>query len=118
MSIFANKETNISFKLFVNNLVSIAMNYNEIYKALHKQGLTWGISADAIGCSSSHLMNVASRRAESKTVALKLAALVQKDVAEVFPDIPRYKSDAKSDRQARIDKAKARLAEAGLAEAI
>lgn len=64
--------------------------------------MTWGIVASAIGCSSSHLMNVAARRADSKTVAEKLSKVLEKPVAEVFPDKPKYHGDKKADRQSKV----------------
>ena len=90
------------------------MNYSEIYTALKDQGFTWQIAADAIDCSASHVMNVAARRGESKSVAKKLSALIGKDVSDVFPDIPRYQENNEVKRQSKLMDAKARLENAGL----
>jgi hypothetical protein len=92
------------------------MNYSEIHAALKAKEWNWPICAKAIGCSTSHLMNVASRRAESKAVAKALSVLIEKEVSEVFPDIPRYQEDMRAKRESKLAEAKARLAEAGLAE--
>ena len=90
------------------------MDYSAIHKALKAVGLTWKMAAEATGCSSHHLMNVSARRAESRPVAVALSALIHKDVAEVFPDIPRYQVDQKAAREERVAAAKAQLEEAGL----
>lgn len=92
------------------------MNYSQIHKALKDEGLSWAAAGEAIGCTYQHVMNVCARRVESPRVAKSIALLIHKDVAEVFPDKPRYLSDSKTLRQTKIDQAKARLAEAGLAE--
>lgn len=92
------------------------MNYKQIHQALKAKGLSWLVAGEVIGCTHQHVMNVCARRAESLRVARSIAVLIEKDIAVVFPDIPRYQSDVKTERQAKIDQAKARLAEAGLAE--
>ncbi len=92
------------------------MNYSEIYEALKAKDLNWSLSAKAIGCSTSHLMNVAARRAESKSVAKSLSFLIDKPLSDVFPDIPRYQKDLRAKRESTLADAKARLAEAGLIE--
>lgn len=93
------------------------MNYTSIHQALKAQGFNWRIASEAIGCSPHHLMNVSARRVESRPVAVALATLVKKDVAIVFPDIPRYQIDHKSVRKHRLSVAKAQLASAGLRSA-
>ena len=90
------------------------MNYSAIRTALEGVGLNWTLAAEAIGCSPHHLMNVCARRAESQPAAKALAALIGKEVSDVFPDIPRYQEDRKADRANRLAEAKARLAEAGV----
>lgn len=94
------------------------MNYKQIHAALKAEGLTWEDTGQAIGVAYQHVMNVCSRRTESPRVAKAVSVLIHKEVSEVFPDVPRYSQDPELSRQARIDKAKARLAEAGLAEAV
>lgn len=83
------------------------MDYSEIYEALKAKDFNWPICADAIGCSSSHVMNVAARRGESKTVAKKLAAIIGKPVQEVFPDKPNYHEDKTAKRDAKVSDVKA-----------
>ena len=85
------------------------MIYSAIHRALKNEGLTWAIAAEAIGCSPHHLMNVSARRAESRPAAVALSALIRRDVAEVFPDIPRYQTDQKAERRARVEQAKVQL---------
>lgn len=91
------------------------MNYKQIHQALKNQGLSWIAAGEVIGCTHQHIMNVCSRRAESPRVAKSIAVLINKDVADVFPDVPRYQEDHKAERQMILNNAKERLAEAGLA---
>lgn len=90
------------------------MNYSAIHQALKDEGLTWAMAAEAIGCTPHHLMNVSARRAESRPAAVAMAALIGRDVAEVFPDIPRYRDDQKAARRARVERAKEQLDSIGL----
>jgi len=90
------------------------MNYSAIHQALKNKGFTWSVASEAIGCSPHHLMNVSARRAESRRAAVALSALVGCDVAEMFPDIPRYQEDQKAERQAQVSKARDQLKSAGL----
>jgi len=90
------------------------MNYSEISEALKGVDLNWTLAAEAMGCSPHHLMNVCARRAESQRVALALGALIERNVADIFPDIPRYNDDRRAARANRVSDAKARLAKAGL----
>ena len=98
-------------------IVSITMNYNQIHEALKEKGLSWITAAEAIGCTHQHVMNVCSRRAESIRVAKSIAVLIDKNVAQVFPDVPRYQEDKKAARRARLEQARAQLEEAGLVAA-
>jgi len=93
------------------------MKYSQIHQALKDEGFSWVSVAEALGCSGQHVMNVCSRRVESPRIGKAVALLIDKDVAEVFPDKPRYTEDKKADRKAKISDAKARLIEAGLAAA-
>ena len=90
------------------------MNYSEIHDELKENGLSWTIAAEAIGCSPSHLMNVCDRRAGSRKVAVAVSALIHKNVETVFPDVPRYTEDRTAERQTKVKKARARLAELAL----
>lgn len=94
------------------------MNYKAIHQGLKKKGLTWTMAAEAIGCSPHHVMNISARRAESRPVAAALAALLERDISEVFPDIPRYAEDRKAERRARVEQAKAQLQSAGMRMAV
>lgn len=90
------------------------MKYEAIHQALNEAGLTWKMAAEAIGCTSHHLMNVSARRCESRPAAVAIATLIGKDVTEVFPDVPRYQEDQSALRRSRIEEAKAKLESAGL----
>ncbi len=90
------------------------MNYAAIHQALKKEHLTWAVVADSLGCSQYHVMNVCARRSESQRVALAISAILQRDVSEVFPDVPRYQDDRKADRDRVARIAADRLAAAGL----
>lgn len=92
------------------------MKYSEIYKALKDEGLSWADTGKIFACTPQHVMNVCSRRVESPRVAKSISVLINKDVSEVFPDVPRYQ-DKEEDRELKISDAKARLVEAGLAVA-
>lgn len=91
------------------------MNYQEIHQALKARGMTWGVAAEAIGCTLSHLMNVCARRAESPRVGNAVSVLIRKRVADVFPDKPRYQNDPKVQRAERLNEARKQLEKAGWA---
>lgn len=104
-----------SFVCFqTNQPESIAMKYKAIHQALRDTGLTWKMTAEAIGCTPHHLMNVSARRCESRPAAVALAALIERDVAEIFSDVPRYQEDQKQIRSDRVRAAKEKLESAGL----
>ena len=90
------------------------MKYEAIHQALRANGFTWAMAGEAIGCSGHHVMGVASRRHTSRRAAVAFSALIDKDVSEVFPDVPQYHRDPKAERHARIQEAKAKLESAGL----
>ncbi|WP_169697828.1 hypothetical protein [Methylophaga nitratireducenticrescens] len=104
------------FSTMLANKAIITMNYDEIYEALKENDLDWVVAAEAIGCSSSHLMNVCSRRAESKHVATKISLLIGSTVSAVFADKPRYQEpDRKTKRSSKVSDAKALLEKAEMA---
>ena len=91
------------------------MNYNAIHTELKKHGFTWEVVAKSLGKSASTVMNVAARRAQGRSIAVGLAALLDKDVTEVFPDISQYHEPSrKTVREENIAKAQERLKAAGL----
>jgi hypothetical protein len=93
-----------------------AVNYHEIHQALKDIGLTWASAAEAIGCAPSNLMMVAKSPVQrSRNVARRLAVLLDRDVAEIFPNIPAYaEADPMEQRRAQVDAARQRLCEAGI----
>ncbi|MEJ1402528.1 MAG: hypothetical protein RPU61_03290 [Candidatus Sedimenticola sp. (ex Thyasira tokunagai)] len=90
------------------------MNYEAIHNALKSEGVSWSVVAESLGCTPQHVMNVCARRAESQRIALAISAILQRDVSEIFPEIPRYKVDRKAERQKRVQVAARRLEAAGL----
>jgi len=93
------------------------MTYDEIHTSLKGKSLTWGSASEAMGCTSQHLMNVCSRRADSVRIAKAVSLLIGKEVKEVFDDKPKYLIDKKQLREAKVLEASALLKEAGLAAA-
>lgn len=92
------------------------MNYAAIHKALKDVGMTWVIAAEAIGCAPSNLMGVAGRRTQSRPVAKRLALLINRDISEIFPDVPAYSEpDPADQRRLAVEAARQRLADAGAA---
>lgn len=92
------------------------MDYSAIHKAIKDAGLTWATAAEAIGCAPSNLMGVAARRGNSRPVAKRLALLINRDITEIFPDVPAYSEPEPADqRRATVEAARKRLAEAGAA---
>ena len=85
------------------------MDYLEIKKALNDQGLTWTEAAIAIGCSQSHLCNIAAGRTYGKPVARKLALLIGKSITEVFPSIESFKENPKTASKNRIELARQKI---------
>lgn len=94
------------------------MKYEHIHKALKDNGLSWTAVAKALDCSYQHVMNVCARRSESVRVAKAVSLLIEKDVSEVFPDVPSYQSDVKKQNQQTVEKARQKLVQAGLVEAV
>jgi hypothetical protein len=90
------------------------MNYGAIHQALKDHGYSWRVAAEAIGCTPQHLMNISARRSESQYVARALAVLIGSNVAEVFPDIPRYQFNKQMVHDLKVLEAKDRLAKSGL----
>ena len=90
------------------------MTYSEIHKALKDNGLTWGAASEAIGCTPVHLMNVCSRRADGARVAKAVSVIIDAEVADVFPDKPRYSEDRGKIKAECISAAKEKLKTAGL----
>ena len=90
------------------------MDSQAIHLTLQQSGLTWAAAAEAIGCSPSTLMNIAARRTTSRKLARQLCLLLGRNVAEVFPDIPRYAEPSRAEmHQAMVRAARERLAAAG-----
>ncbi|MCK5606022.1 helix-turn-helix transcriptional regulator [Candidatus Pacearchaeota archaeon] len=85
------------------------MDYLEIKKALNDQGLNWTEAAKAIGCSQSHLCNIARGRTYGKRVASALALLIGKSITEVFPKIKSFKENPKIASQNRIELARQKI---------
>lgn len=91
------------------------MKYQDIHSALRREGMNWRVAAEAIGCTSQHLMNVCSRRTESRPTAMRLAIILKNDVTTIFPDVPRYSEPSrKSVHAERVAEARERIAAAGL----
>jgi DNA-binding XRE family transcriptional regulator len=90
------------------------MNYGAIHQALKDCGYSWRVAAEAIGCTPQHLMNISARRSESQFVARALAALIGKEVEDIFPDIPRYQFNKQTLHDLKVLEAKNRLAESGI----
>lgn len=86
------------------------VNYSDIHAALKKEGFTWAIAAEAIGCSAPNLMAIAGRKGKSHKVANALAVLIGCDVKVVFPDIPEYSNPTPTmQRHLAVEAAKRRL---------
>jgi hypothetical protein len=94
------------------------MNYKQIHDSLKDKGLSWLLAGEVIGCSHQHVMNVCARRVESPRVAKSISVLLEKEVSDVFPDIPRYQNDRKKQRDDKVKLARQKLIDAGLAEAV
>ena len=92
------------------------MNHGQIHIALQKKGYNWNTASEAIGKSAATLYKVCHRKQVSRRVALSICVLLDKDVMEVFPDVPNYHGDApESARKKLVDSAKEKLEAAGLA---
>ena len=74
------------------------MDYSAIHKALKANKYNWVMAAEVAKCTPTHVMNVASRKAQSARVGKILAALVGRPVAIVFPDKPAYQKDKAAER--------------------
>lgn len=90
------------------------MNYQEIKQALDKQGYNVAAAAKVLGKTSSHINQVGQRKMKSRMVAIGLAALIEKPVEEVFPDIPAYHKDPKAEREKKVAAGREKLAAAGI----
>lgn len=57
---------------------------------LGKLGYDFSMLAEAIGKSPSLISKVASRQAKSRFVAEAMVKILDRSMAEVFPDVPEY----------------------------
>ncbi|MCC5855922.1 MAG: DNA-binding protein [Idiomarina sp.] len=68
--------------------------------------------AEALGKSPSIITKVVSRQAKSRLVAEAIARILQRDVKDVFPDVPEYQLApvaSGEERDARVEELKALL---------
>lgn len=89
------------------------MDTHEIQAALKIQGLNFSIIADALDVTPQHISRTASREAYSHRAARAIAKALGKTMAEVFPDVERYRAPprpSKSIRRAKVIELKKTLA--------
>lgn len=89
------------------------MDTHEIQSELKTQGLNFSIIADALEVTPQHISRTASRDAYSHRVAKAIAKALGKTVAEVFPEVERYRAPprpTKSVRRAKVTELKKTLA--------
>jgi len=90
------------------------MNHEQIKAALQEAELTLSNIAEAAGCGLANVSGVSRRKVTSKRIALAISAALQKEVSEVFPDIPSYSEPSGLTKEQRVALAKKRMQEAGL----
>lgn len=88
------------------------MDKKQIKMELGQRGYDLSMLAEAINKSPSLVSKVLSRQARSKRVAEAVASILEKNIAEVFPDVPEYQHQipAKTqERAARVEELRAKL---------
>ncbi|MFT6835059.1 MAG: hypothetical protein ACJA0H_001093 [Francisellaceae bacterium] len=86
------------------------MNRKEIGSEIRELGLTWQDVADLCKKSRSFVQEVAAGNKTSHEVQVKIAAVINKDYQEVFPErISVAKSERKAKKAKAIQDAKARI---------
>jgi len=72
---------------------------------LGKLGYDFSMLAEAIGKSPSLISKVASRQAKSRFVAEAMVKVLNRSMAEVFPDVPEYqhvRPPSEAERSSRV----------------
>ncbi|WP_194757301.1 hypothetical protein [Aliidiomarina indica] len=77
------------------------MDKNQLKKELAHLGYDFSMLAQALGRSPSLISKVAGRQAKSRLVAEAFAKLLDRPVAEIFPDVPEYCTDVPTTRASR-----------------
>lgn len=66
------------------------MDAERIKEGLRENGFSLSLIADALGRSPSLVSKVVKRQAKSLEVAKAISRALDKQVSEVFPDVPEY----------------------------
>jgi len=72
--------------------VIIKMDKNQIKKELASSGYDLSMVAEALDKSPSLISKVLARQAKSRFVAEAIARVLDRDVTEIFPDVPEYQT--------------------------
>ena len=81
------------------------MKPDEILQELQARDLSYSAIAELLGVNRSHVRKVVHREDYSRRVALAVAKAIEKTVAEVFPDVPKYTKPTRAERRRRSTEA-------------
>lgn len=90
------------------------MEHQNIKAALAVKGYSLKAAAQAMDRSYLQLYNTTKRKAKSKYVAKAISILLDKEVAEVFPDCPEYYENLTEKQNQKIHDGREKLIKAGL----
>lgn len=77
------------------------MEAEAIKQALYNKGFSFALLGQALGIKSNVVSGVCHRRTVSKTTAEAIAKVLEKPVAEVFPDVESYRKPSLPKGKAR-----------------